>query len=340
MWKRVLACLILLSIFFGGCAVTAEKITAQLEKKLQKLESFYAQAVVKVYSPAGEQNYHVNQWYKAPDRWRVEVTAAEERQYFICNGEQIWIYQPDLNDYYRLDAERGEGEIAPPFMLTKYLQQLCQSSSQTFGGEEELNGRKTYCLTYAGRLPEESVKLYLDKKTLFPKLVEIYLNDKIINHITIHKLEINPELQDDLFEYTEAAGSEVSAQCIREPLTLAEVKADWTLPLFVPTYLPPQSSLYTISHTSEYGSERLIFVYQGLKKFTLIQQAKKNDSVYRSRTAREVPIGSGSGLFQENSDGSLNTLWWSKEECSFILTGELPLTEMVKIATSLEPEGV
>ncbi|NLZ93845.1 MAG: DUF4367 domain-containing protein [Firmicutes bacterium] len=340
MWKRVLACLIFLGIFLGGCAVTSEKIIAQVEKKLQKLDSFYAQATVKVYSLAGEQTYHVSQWYKAPNCWRVEVTAAEERQYFICDGEHIWVYQPDINDYYRLDAERGSQEIAPPFMLTEYMKQLCQSNSQSFSREEELNGQKTYCLTCAGRLPGESIKLYLDKKTLFPKLVEIYLNEKIINHINIHKLEINPDLQDELFEYTKATGSEVIALCLREPLTLSEVKANWSLPVFVPTYLPQGSSLYTISRTTEHECERLIFVYRGLKKFTLIQQAKINDFVYRSSTAREVPIGTGNGLFQQNSDSSLNTLWWSNEQCDFILTGELPLVEMVKIAASLKPEGV
>jgi hypothetical protein len=53
-----------------------------------------------------------------------------------------------------------------------------------------------------------------------------------------------------------------------------------------------------------------------------------------------VQIGLRTGLYQQNSDHSLGTLWWSNEQNDFVLTGTLPCSEMIKIAASLKPEGV
>lgn len=307
---------------------------------MEKLESFYAELEVLVFSIEGEQSYQVKQWQTVKNCWRVEVTAAKEAQHFICDGEQIWVYQPGLDDFYRIDANRGAVELAPPFMLTGYLQQLQQADSFTFQGEQNFRGEMMYNVTYPGQLPGELVQLWLDKKTFFPIYIETYLHEQLLNRITVKKLELNPALSSELFEFSKAAESEVTTQCQQEPLTLAEAREGWPGSIFLPTYLPSGSSLFVITRTIEENCEHLILVYQGIKNFTLVQQPKTNENTYRSATTSQVQIGQRRGLYQQNSDHSLGTLWWSNEQSNFILTGSLPLSEMIKIADSLKPEGV
>ncbi|MCR3922086.1 MAG: DUF4367 domain-containing protein [Firmicutes bacterium] len=320
--------------------MTSEKLIIQIEKKTQKTEGFYAELEVVVFSLEGEQSYQVKQWQDSSLRWRVEVAAAQESQHFICDGEQIWVYQPGLDDYYRIDADRGSLELAPPFMLTGYLAQLQQADSYTFNEEEDPSGHQIYNVTYAGRIPGETICLSLDQKTLFPRLVQTYLNEEPLNRITVKKLELNPTFEPNLFEFTAAAETEVTTQCLRKPLTLTEARENWPIPIFLPTYVPTGSSLFVISRSVEQEREQLILIYQGPKSFTLVQHPNAEVTIYRSATSSDVQIGQHTGLYQQNSDYSLATLWWSNEQSNFILTGSLPLQEMVKIARSLVPDGV
>jgi outer membrane lipoprotein-sorting protein len=340
LFKKLLAGLLMLTLFLSSCAVTGDKVLTQIEKKTAKLQSFYAELEVLVFSPAGEQSYHIKQWQAADNRWRVEVTAAAEAQHFICDGQQIWVYQLGIDDYYRIVAERGSLELAPPFMLTGYLQQLQQADAFTFAGTEELRGEKMYKIISSGQRSGETLHLWLDRKAFFPMFVETYLHEQLLNRITVKRLELNPQLQPELFEFSGTPESEVTAQCRQEQLTLAEAREGWPGSIFIPTYLPAGSSLFAVSRTVEENREHLILVYQGTWNFTLVQQPKTNESVYRSASTSQVQIGQRTGLYQQNSDHSLGTLWWSNEQNDFVLTGTLPCSEMIKIAASLKPEGV
>lgn len=225
-------------------------------------------------------------------------------------------------------------------MLTGYLQRLQQADSFTFKGEQDYQGEKMYNLSCAGQLPGETLQLWLDKKTFFPMLIETYLDEQLLNRITVKKLELNPPLPAELFKFSGEAESEVTTQCQREPLTLAEAREGWPGSIFVPTYLPTGSSLFVVTRTMEENREHLILVYQGHKNFTLIQQARADENIYCSAKTSKVQVGQRTGLYQQNSDRSLGTLWWSNEQSDFVLTGALPLSEMIEIAESLKPEGV
>ncbi|NLM51975.1 MAG: DUF4367 domain-containing protein [Firmicutes bacterium] len=337
MLRKILFSLLAGLLLLTGCALTEEEILPQIERKLGQLDSYYAQLEVVVYSFEGEQVYQVKQWQEFPDRWRVEVQTHDEVQYFICDGKQIWLYQPGIDDYYRLDLTRNPGELAPPFMLSGYLNQLLAADNFNFGGEKELHGEPFYVVSYGGQMQGETVKLWLDKKTLFPLVVETFLDDKPLNRLQVKILEMNPKIEASLFEFKAAAEQQAASHCQYEQLTLEEAKKGWPVPVYVPSSLPEGSFLYVISRVPEAEREQLIFVYQGSKPFTLVQYPAAEKKEFAAEYAQKLHFAGREGFYWQNKSNDLATLCWSNGQSDFILTGSLPAEEMTAIASSLQP---
>lgn len=337
MVKKLLLLIVLLALTAGGCAVTEEKLLSQAERNVQKAKSYYAECEAVVFSMEGEQRYQIKQWQQAPSRWRVEVTAGNESQYFICDGSHIWVYQPGFADYYRIDAKQSGGELAPPFMLTGFLEQLQKAPSREFDGLQDCDGKKYYHVSYPGPLPGETVSLLIDPQTFFPHMAEITLDGKTVSRLLVYRLQLNPRLEDRLFEFTASSAQATSALCEILPLTLEEAQKGWPAPVYLPGYLPEGTSLYTLSRVLEETKEQLICIYQGSTAFTLVQSYDKTVPVIKNSKAYPVQIGEYTGSFQNNSTNDLAVLCWSGKDCSFIITGTLSESEMIKIALSLQP---
>ena len=127
-----------------------------------------------------------------------------------------------------------EPELVPPFLLAGYLNGLQQAAEFEFLGKRELNGQERYVAAYAGPLEGEEVRLWLDGKTMFPVLVEIFLEGEMLSRLEVKRLELNPPLPAELFEYTAKTEQEAGAYCLVEPLSLAEAKKGWPVDVYLP----------------------------------------------------------------------------------------------------------
>jgi outer membrane lipoprotein-sorting protein len=335
--KARAAFFMMLFILLAGCTTTPERLVKKVAKTVDQLRGYYAEIDAVVFSLEGEQHYVVRQWFQSPSRWRVEVETEDDRQFFISNGEQVLVYQPDLGDYYRVGADFIQ-EIPPPFMLLTYLEQFIEKQSYTFGGKKKKERHTFYHVTYDVRESNERVQLWLDTKTLFPILVETYLDDELLNRLTCCKFEMNPEFTEDLFDINLQDEQEITSRCLIRPLSLEEARREWPLPVFVPSYLPPGTSLFVVSRGEEDGREQLMLIYNGKNSFTLIQREKEDGSVYQASGMEEVHINGATGVFQKNKMDETNTLWWSNETSHFILTGYIQMEDMIRVAESLTAE--
>lgn len=330
-WLAVL----LLPLFVAGCTLTEEKLEQKATRNLQKLKGVYAEVDAAVFSPEGIQEYQVKQWLQFPVRWRVQVTTEAGEQFFICDGEHVYVFHPGFDDHYRLSGDVA-AELAPPFSLVAYLETYLKTETRTFMGKRTENDRSYYLVIYEHSGGNETVHLQLDEKTLFPTTVETYLNDQLLNRLTCTNFELNPDFGEDLFEYDAVGEAEVSSHCLIRPLSLDEAKNDWPYPIYTPQHLPKGCFLFVISQSEEDGRNQLAFIYKGDEHFSFIQRPKYDSSLYRAVATREVMIGNNSGYFHENQAGELATLWWSDEATEFILSGSLTLEEMLEVAESVK----
>jgi len=328
---------LVLLLLLTGCSMTPERLAKTVEKKTAKLKGYYAELDAVVYSMDDEQRYTVRQWVQFPDRWRIEVDFAGEQQIFVCDGEQIWVHQVGIKEYYRFDAHRA-GEIPSPFLLVGYLEEMIKAESFTLHGRQKKDHLNCYLISYSGPVSGESVTIYLEAKRLFPVSVETLQGKEVLNRLNCTHLVLNPTFEAELFNFEPEAGSEVSAHCLTRPLSLEEAKSEWPLPVYMPRYLPPGAKLFSITRSVEEGKEQLILIFDGISGFILVQKEKTNNPVHATPGLVEVNIGGYSGLYQKNRLEDLNTLWWSNETNDFILSGHIQLDEMLKIAESLEAE--
>jgi outer membrane lipoprotein-sorting protein len=334
---RLRTVLLVLLLVLTGCSMTPERLLKSVEKKSSRLKGYYAELDAVVYSTEGEQKYTVRQWVDLPSRWRIEVDFASEQQVFICDGEQVWVYQPGLKEYYRFAANRA-GEVPPPFLLLSYLEEILKTQSLKLHGVEKKGRFNCYLVSHDGPGSGETTSIYLERKHLFPIFVETHYDKKLINRLSCTHLVLNPATEAELFKFEAPADAEVSAHCLTMPLSLEEARNEWPLPLFVPRYLPPGARLFSVTRSVDEEREQLILIYDGVKGFVLVQKETTNNPVHKAPGMQEVRIGGSTGLFQRNRLDDLNTLWWSNETNDFVLSGAIPIEEMVKIAESLEAE--
>lgn len=329
------AILLLLLLLLSGCSMTGERLQNHVAKTLEKTDRYYAELEAEVFSEEGTQLYRVRQWIQKPGRWRVEVDSETASQVFIYDGEQIFVYQPGIDDFYRIDADMA-GDVAPPFSLIGQLELLSKTQTYTFEGSQEQAGKNCYVVSFSGSTQAESTRLWLDTRTLFPMVAENRLDEELLSRIICTHLDVKPAIPEDLFLFEGLNEKEVALHCLITPVTLEEAKDNWPDEVYTPQYVPGDSFLFVISQGEEDGVEHLAFIYKGEYPFTLVQRMKADISPYQARGTEEVMIGENRGYYHPNTSGELATLWWSNGKSNFILSGSLPLVEMIRVAESLQ----
>lgn len=328
--------LLILVMLVAGCKMSGERLTKNLSNRLDKIQGYYAELDAVVYSLEGEQAYQVRQWVHLPEKWRVEVSFDEQKQVFLCDGEQVWVYEEGFAEYFRFPAENA-GEMPPPFLLWNMVEKLAASPGVEFHGEVKEERNRYYALSYRDEAYGETVRLLLDKKTLFPVKADTFLQDgTLLNSIRCTSLELDPLFEEGLFRYEPDAAGEVALKCMVLPMSLEEAKNTWPLPLYVPSYLPEGTRLFSITRSNESGSEQLTMVFAGSHPFTLVQKEYREAAVLKTAGMEEVKINDATGLYQKNVQDGLQALWWSNGTSAFILTGSLPKPELLNIACSLK----
>lgn len=178
--------------------MTGDRLRNDLTRKLEKVNCYYAEVKAEVFSTEGTQSYLVKQWWQETGRWRVEVDSARSSQSFICDGEQIFVYQRGGEEYDRLLAKPSTLG-APLFSLISQLELFLKTKEYSFEGRQELAGKKYYVVSFIGMHRDESISLWLDVRTLFPTMVETRLENELLSRSTLTNLELDPSLSEELF---------------------------------------------------------------------------------------------------------------------------------------------
>jgi len=321
-------------LVLAGCAVTPESLAGRVSRRTSGLQGYYAEVEAHVFSPGGEQRYHIRQWFKAPVQWRSEVDFDADRQIFLFDGEQVWIYQPGLDDYFRL-GDAWVREVSPPFFLLSYLEEMVLAPALRFEGQVEKDGSTLYVLSYPRPQTSETVRLWLGRKSLFPYMVETYRDGELQLRLTSNRLKLNPEFRPDLFTFKAPADSTAAAHYLIRPLTLEQARREWPLPVYLPAYLPPGTELMAISLSEERGHGLLLLTFGGQYPFTLVQRPANGTLPQRTSGMQDLFVGRSPAVALKNRLGGLHTLWWGNETSDFILSGSLSPGDLLRVAASL-----
>ncbi|MBE0478745.1 DUF4367 domain-containing protein [Candidatus Aerophobetes bacterium] len=203
----------------------------------------------------------------------------------------------------------------------------------SFLSREEMLGREVYVFELSPKNTiSPSLKLWIDKETYLTLQRETYgPGGEPVFFFRYIEVEFNKEFsREKLYEKIPQ-----TAQIKKEPplvsyFTEKEITEKLKFPVCFPTYLPPGYVFQAGELTEEKRDVKLIYT-NGLEVIVLFQRPRVNIMMRHHRWVRtdKMRIRYVTGPY-----GS--TLVWDGEDKTFVLMGDVPVEELIKVAQSVE----
>lgn len=200
-------------LFFcaGGIrAVPLEEVVGRLERAEKEVQSlqfdFTQKTTLSVGGRAAESRGAAI--FQRPDRFRVEQ-AAPERQTFVSNGKQFWVYLPDRGQVLKDSMDNWSRFAGFPQGLTPFRMNMAEMKKKYhFAAAEESDGP---VLTLTPKDPGEfsyTLRLWVDMETGIACQTAL-VSDHLTAVVQVQQVKVNPRLDASLFRFTAPQGTEI-----------------------------------------------------------------------------------------------------------------------------------
>lgn len=203
---RNILCSILLLTFITGCAPKTEQdLFYEVQKKLNKMESYSCQIEITSIGNKSPQKYIMKQWFKKPNKYKLEVMSPEnlKGKITISNGKKAWIYHPSIEQIWEMDNFSNSEEEN---MFLGYFLENCLKSEEVNTYIKNFENEKY--LVMDTDIPGNHVyfhrqQIWINVNNMKPYLLEVFDNkgDKRIE-VKYNEFKYNPEFEDVFFQLT------------------------------------------------------------------------------------------------------------------------------------------
>jgi len=197
---------IILTIVLTSCGVNGKHTYAKIYDKYSKdLTSFSAVARVTVASNLTVKEYKVEQLYRRPDKFKVEVLSPETSKgakYIFADGKLRFVppagvssVVSELGNYVPSD----KSYMFVPDFFDGYV----KSEAENYTVVRDVGGRQTVldAVMKNDNIYRFSQKLWVDNKTLLPSKLETYdINGKPTLTVVFEDFKWNEKLDDEIFK--------------------------------------------------------------------------------------------------------------------------------------------
>lgn len=359
----MLTIVIALSFVLAACGEKdADGVVKDLDKVVAQLESYQGSGTMTLYTGDKPQEYKVEVWYQNPSFYRIALTNAQKdvTQIVLRNEQGVFVLTPSLNKSFRFQSDwpENQGQV---YLFQTLARSILSDSARQFESDKD-----SYIFEVAANYNTHALvrqKIWLAKDNYAPKQVQVSdAEAKVVVEVKFDKFDFDAKFDNNSFDMQhnldtaaqdsrgtllevdengmlvekkpedQAAGANGDAEEGKTPATPALTEP---FGVIIPTYLP-EGVLYQDDKAVE-GADRttVLLRYDGTYQFTL------SESRSPDRTASLVPgelvdMGFTWGLL---TGDTLRTLTWTVDGLEFRITSEnLPVTEMVKIAASMQDQ--
>lgn len=359
----MLTIVIALSFVLAACGKKdADGVVKDLDKVVAQLESYQGSGTMTLYTGDKPQEYKVEVWYQNPSFYRIALTNAQKdvTQIVLRNEQGVFVLTPSLNKRFRFQSDwpENQGQV---YLFQTLARSILSDSARQFESDKD-----SYIFEVAANYNTHALvrqKIWLAKDNYAPKQVQVSdAEAKVVVEVKFDKFDFDAKFDNNSFDMQhnldtaaqdsrgtllevdengmlvekkpedQAAGANGDAEEGKTPATPALTEP---FGVIIPTYLP-EGVLYQDDKAVE-GADRttVLLRYDGTYQFTL------SESRSPDRTASLVPgelvdMGFTWGLL---TGDTLRTLTWTVDGLEFRITSEnLPVTEMVKIAASMQDQ--
>jgi len=185
-----------------GCAKPGDDDLSKVHKMLSGIETYTAVAEIIVNGNKAVENYVVKQYFKYPDKYRLEVISPDDKKgkVTLYDGEKIWIHHPQINQTYTMETFR---EVEETSMFPGYFAKNLLTGEEAEYKIYSENGSEFITIKVevpGGNSYRKHQILYIDRKKVVPVKMEI-MDSKGAVTVTIHYKDFiyNGDIDEKLF---------------------------------------------------------------------------------------------------------------------------------------------
>lgn len=164
-----------LMLFVQGCSKQVGNEYAKVNRMLADMDTYTTRAEIIVKGTKNVESYVVKQYFKYPDRYRIEVISPPDKQgkITIYDGVNLKIYQPSIKQLYVMEnyKEVEEGSMFPGH----FAKNLFSSEHAIYNDEKDKDGEyiSVKVAIPGGNRYRKWQILYFDKETIKPVKMEV-----------------------------------------------------------------------------------------------------------------------------------------------------------------------
>jgi outer membrane lipoprotein-sorting protein len=370
----MLAIVMCVALVAAGCGTkNAEQVVKDLDHVIGKLDSYQGAGKMTLQTGQQAQEYNVEVWYKNPHYYRIALTneAKDITQIVLRNDEGVFVLTPHLNKMFRFQSDWPEnsGQV---YLYQSLVQSIVMDNERQFAQEKDMYVFDVAANYQNGLLSRQ--KIWLNKKDYAPKQVQVSdENNNVMVSVNFSQFEFGKKFDKDSFDMqrnmtswniqslpttakvgdtakqgavdatakqgTTAAGtnkSGTSGTSLQQ--TTASDKAaaaKQSFGIVEPNYLPKGVKKQDMKEVKLGDDKGILFRYSGAFNYTLIETMPQAKTV-TSLPGDIVDLGYTLGVVTGEEKG-MRTLTWTYDGIEYRLsTGDLPPTEMIRVAQSVQ----
>jgi outer membrane lipoprotein-sorting protein len=194
---------LLLTVVLAGCGEKSqEDVTAALEKKVEEMTSYKADAKMTLQTGNEPQVYEIEVWRKKPIYYRVLLKNASKEQssqMILRNDDGVFVLTPALNKSFRFQSDWPENS-SQAYLYESLISDILNDSEAKFTATEGYYVYETNT-NYQNNKALPRQEITLDKKTLAPVMVKVMDQDmNPLVQVDFSNVEFNAEFDEGAFE--------------------------------------------------------------------------------------------------------------------------------------------
>ncbi|UCZ53681.1 outer membrane lipoprotein carrier protein LolA [Bacillus shivajii] len=333
----LLAFLTTVMLLLAACGEkTQEDVIEDLDKTLDGLTGYKAQATMTLQTGEEPQVYEVEVWHKDPTLYRVALNNAEKEhgQIILRNEDGVFVLTPALNKSFRFQSDWPENN-SQVYLYESLVNDILMDPERTFSATEDHYVFQTNTNYSNKNLNQQEVML--NKGDLSPASAKIMDVDlKVLVEVEFTNFEMNATFNDGDFDMDR---NMTAARIDMDVPTLAEGEPleEEPFTVYYPMFSPDGTQLEHSEEVETESGKRVILSYDGQQPFTLVQQRSR---VVEASTPVDIvsgePIDIGFTYGALTKEGDTKTVSWSYNGTDFFLASKhLSEEELAAIARSV-----
>lgn len=345
---------------------TAEEILTQTIDSMKSIDSAHAIVDLRVDTPEKDASATVEVWGhqtdEGPGAFRMQVLDTSESKavdaLVVSDGETLWAYSPTEGKVFMGTAEEAKNMLAEKHgeyaefdrddfekleSAEQAVQMLLEYFTLDYLGTEEIAGESIYLLELIpipDQMPAEyaavggNLHLWIDQARDVPLVFEYTGGSFGEFSITVSDLDLNLDLNDDLFTFAIPADAEVLnfADLTPKSLSLDEAAATAEFELLAPNETPQGATLVDVLDVRGTIVQRFTLPAGG--SFT-VAQGMSDETAQPPTEAQVIEVRGVEGTLYVSEDGDKVLLSWSEGDLFYYIAGDITADKALTIAESL-----